>query len=134
LEINMLKEVEAIPEGYHSVTPYLSVKGAAGAIEFYKQAFGATENVRMPTPGGLVGYPEIRIGNCFVMLADEFPEAANKSPQSLGGTPVSNLLYVEDVDAVFQRAVSAGARSIREPGNQFYGDRSAGITDPYGHS
>jgi PhnB protein len=134
LEINMLKEVEAIPEGYHSVTPYLSVKGAAGAIEFYKQAFGATENVRMPTPGGLVGYPEIRIGNSFVMLADEFPEAANESPQSLGGTPVSILLYVEEVDAVFQRAVSAGARSIREPGNQFYGDRSAGITDPYGHS
>lgn len=126
--------VQAIPEGYHSITPYLSIKGAAAAIEFYKQAFGAVELVRMPAPGGLVGHAEIRIGNSMVMLADECAEAANQSPQSLGGTPVSLLIYVGDTDAVFRNAVTAGAKVVREPENMFYGDRSAGVIDPFGHS
>ncbi|MSO20354.1 MAG: VOC family protein [Acidobacteria bacterium] len=130
----MANKVLAIPEGYHSITPYLMITGAAAAIEFYKKAFGAEELVRMPSPGGLVGHAEIRIGNSMVMLADECDEAANKSPQTLGGTPVTLLIYVENIDAVFQRAVAAGAKVVREPADMFYGDRSAGVTDPFGHS
>jgi PhnB protein len=129
----MPNHVKPIPEGYHSVTPYLSIKGAGGAIEFYKKAFGATELMRMPAPGGLVGHAEIKIGDSIIMLADECPEG-NKSLQTLGGTPISLMLYVEDADAVFKRAVGAGATVVREPSNQFYGDRSAGVTDPFGHS
>jgi PhnB protein len=129
----MANKIKPIPDGYHSLTPYLSLKGAGAAIEFYKKAFGATELMRMPAPGGLVGHAEIKVGDSILMLADECPEG-NKSPQTLGGTPVSLVLYVEDVDAVFQRAVDAGAKVVREPSNQFYGDRSAGVTDPFGHS
>jgi PhnB protein len=129
----MANNVKPIPEGYHSLTPYLSIKGAGAAIEYYKKAFGATELMHMPAPGGLVGHAEIKIGDSIIMLADECPEG-NKSPQTLGGTPVSLVLYVEDVDAVFKRAVDAGAKAVREPSNQFYGDRSAGVTDPFGHS
>lgn len=130
----MTAQVQAIPEGYHSVTPYMVMNGAAAAIDFYKQAFGAVEMCRMPAPGGLVGHAEIRIGNSMVMLADDCAEATQSSPTALGGTTVSLLIYVPDVDAVFARSVAAGAKVVREPANQFYGDRSAGVLDPFGHS
>jgi PhnB protein len=125
--------VKAIPEGYHSVTPYLICKGAADAIEFYKQAFGATELMRMPMPGGKLGHAEIRIGNSAVMLADEFPEMDVRGPQSLGGTSVSLLIYVEDVDRAFPRAIQAGGKEVRPLMDQFYGDRSGTLEDPFGH-
>lgn len=130
----MANNVNAIPEGYHSVTPYLVMQGAAAAIEFYKQAFGAVEVVRMPAPGGLVGHAELRIGDSMIMLADDCAEATQKSPTSLGGTSVSLLLYMPDVDGVFARAIAAGAKPVREPADMFYGDRSAGVLDPFGHS
>ena len=122
-----------IPDGYHSVTPYLICKGAAQAIEFYKQAFGATELMRMPMPGGMLGHAEIRIGDSAVMLADEFPEMDVRGPQSLGGTSVSLLIYVEDVDTAFPRAIKAGGKEIRPLMDQFYGDRSGTLEDPFGH-
>jgi len=122
-----------IPDGYHTATPYLIVSGAARAIEFYKQAFGATEIMRISPPGGKVGHAEIQIGDSRIMLADEFPEMDARSPQSVGGTPVSLVLYFEDADAVVARAVSAGATVLRPVQNQFYGDRSGTIADPFGH-
>lgn len=125
--------VKPIPEGYHSVTPYLSVKGAASAIEFYRKAFGAKELFRMPAPDGTIGHAEILIGDSHVMLADE-NEMTAKSPATLGGTPVALMLYVEDVDATVKRALDAGAKLLRPVENQFYGDRSGGILDPFGHS
>lgn len=129
----MTSKVKPIPEGYHSVTPYLIVKGAAGAIEFYKKAFGATELMRMAQPDGTIGHAEIKIGDSPIMLAEEVPEMGARSPQSLGGSPVSILLYVEDVDALFSQAVAAGAKVLRPVKDQFYGDRSGGVTDPFGH-
>ena len=125
--------VEPIPEGYHSVTPYLIVKGGANAIEFYKKAFGATEIMRFEGPGGALGHAEIRIGNAPVMLADEYPDMGFRSPQTLGGAGVSLMVYVEQVDAVFQRAIAAGAKELRAVQNQFYGDRSGTLQDPFGH-
>jgi len=125
--------VKPIPDGYHSVTPYLICRGAANAIEFYKQAFGATEITRMPMPGGRLGHAEIRIGDSAVMLADEFPEMDVCGPQSLGGTSVSLLIYVEDVDTVFPQAIAAGGKEIRPLVDQFYGDRSGTLEDPFGH-
>ncbi len=126
--------VKPIPDGFHTLTPYLSVKGAAQAIEFYKRAFGATERCRMPGPDGqTVGHAEIVIGNSIVMLADEFPEFGNTSPQTLKGTPVSFALYVEDADAAYQRAVGAGATVLRPIADQFYGDRAGTVEDPFGH-
>jgi PhnB protein len=125
--------VKPIPEGYHSVTPYLIVNDGAGAIEFYKRAFGATELMRMEGPGGKVGHAEVRIGNSPVMLADEFPDMGARSPRSLGGSPVSLLVYVEDVDAQFRQAIAAGAKEIRPLADQFYGDRSGVLEDPFGH-
>jgi PhnB protein len=125
--------VQPIPEGYHSVTPYLIVNGAAKALDFYAQALGAEERMRMPGPGGKVMHAEIQIGDSVVMLADEFPEMGARSPQSIGGTPVGICLYVEDVDAVFKRAIAAGAKEERPLVNQFYGDRSGTIIDPFGH-
>ena len=126
--------VKSIPEGYHSVTPYLIVKGAAAAIDFYKKTFGATELFRMPDASGkLVGHAEIKIGDSHIMLADEYPEMGYRSPQSLGGTPVSLLLYVDDVDATIPRAVAAGARLVQPIKDQFYGDRSGTVHDPFGH-
>ena len=130
----MTKKVSPIPEGYHTVTPYLIIKGAAAALEFYKKAFGATEVVRMAQPDGKIGHAEIRIGDSMIMLADEFPEMDALSPQSRGGTPVSLHLYVEDVDKVFNQAVAAGATVKRPLADQFYGDRTGGLADPYGHS
>ncbi len=129
----MTSRVKPIPEGYHTATPYLIIKGAARAIEFYKKAFGATELMRMAQPDGRIGHAEIRIGNSPIMLADEVPEMGHRSPQSLGGSPVSILLYVEDVDALFNQAVSAGAKVERPVQDQFYGDRTGGVTDPFGH-
>src|ERR1700731_4481401 len=114
--------VKPIPEGYHSATPYLIVKDAARAIEFYKRAFGATELLRIAAPGGKIGHAEIKIGDSPIMLADEVPDMGALSPESLGGTPVSILLYVEDVDAVTSRALSAGAKTLRPVKDQFYGD------------
>jgi PhnB protein len=127
--------VRAIPEGYEAAIPYLSVHGAAAAIEFYKRAFGATEVMRMAGPDGRVGHAEIKIGSALLMLADEHPEMDFRSPKSLGiaRSPVGIHLYVDDVDAVYKRALEAGATSIREPADQFYGDRNAQLQDPSGH-
>ncbi|MBA3241034.1 MAG: VOC family protein [Acidobacteria bacterium] len=130
----MSDKVKPIPDGYHSLTPYLIVDGAARAIEFYKEAFGATEMMRMDEPGGKVGHAELKIGDSIVMLADEFPDMGRRGPQSIGGTPVSFMLYVEDVDAVVSRAVAAGGKLVRPIKDQFYGDRTGGVDDPFGHS
>jgi PhnB protein len=122
-----------IPDGYHSVTPYLIVSNAARALDFYKQAFGATELMRMEQPGGKVGHAEIQIGDSRVMLADEFPEMGAKSPDSIGGSPVGLMLYVPDVDTRFKQALAAGAKEQRPVQDQFYGDRSGTLLDPFGH-
>lgn len=130
----MAEKVKPIPDGYHSLTPYLVFNGAAKAIEFYKQAFGAAEVFRMEGPDGRVGHAEIKIGNSHVMLADEHPEMGARSPQSIGGSPISLMLYVEDVDAVVSQAVEAGAKVTRPVANQFYGDRTGGVEDPFGYA
>ncbi len=129
----MKKAVKPIPENYHAVTPYLVVQGAAKAIDFYKKVFGAQEIMRMPGPGGKIGHAELKIGDSIIMLADEHPEMDAHAPQSLGGTPVSLMVYVTDVDEVFKHAVSSGAKEMRPVKDQFYGDRSGTITDPFGH-
>jgi len=129
----MTNKVKPIPEGYHTATPYLIVKDAARAIEFYKKAFGATELMRMPGPGGKIGHAEIKIGDSPIMLADEVPGMGFRSPESLGGSPISILLYVEDVDVVFSEALAAGAKVQRPVADEFYGDRTGGVTDPFGH-
>jgi PhnB protein len=123
-----------VPDGYHTATPYLIVNNAAGAIEFYKKAFGATETMRIVSPPGKVGHAEIRIGDSVIMLADEFPDMGARSPQSIGGSPASILLYVEDVDATFKRAVAAGAKVQRAIEDKFYGDRSGSVDDPFGYT
>ena len=125
--------VKPIPEGYHSVTPYLMMKRAGEAIEFYKRAFGAVELMRLGGPDGKVGHAEIRIGDSPVMLADEHPDLGYVGPETLGGAGVSIMLYVEDADAVFQRAVDAGAEVLKPMENQFYGDRTGTVKDPFGH-
>lgn len=125
--------VKPIPEGYHTATPYLVLKGAANAIEFYKKVFGAVEMMRMPQPDGRIGHAEIKIGDSPIMLADEFPEMGHRGPQSLGGSPVSILLYVADVDAVVGKAVAGGAKIVKPVQDQFYGDRTGFIEDPFGH-
>jgi PhnB protein len=129
----MTSKPKPIPDGYHAATPYLIVNGAAQAIEFYKKAFGATEIMRMAQPGGKVGHAEIKIGDSIIMLADESPDVGARSPQSIGGSPVSIMLYVEDVDRIFSQAVAAGAKVKRPVADQFYGDRTGGIEDPFGH-
>ena len=125
--------VKPIPDGYHAVTPYLTVKDAARTIEFYEAAFGAVETMRMSAPDGKVGHAEIRIGGSAIMLSDAFPEMGMRDPESLGGTHGSILLYVKDVDALFARAVAAGAKVVRPVKDQFYGDRSGTVADPSGH-
>ncbi len=125
--------VSPIPEGYHSVTPYLILKNAAVAIEFYKKAFGAVELFRIEAPGGKIGHAEIKIGDSPVMLADEYPDMGYKGPESLGGTSVNLMVYVEDVDKIYPQAIAAGGKEIRPLQNQFYGDRSGTLTDPFGH-
>lgn len=128
-----MSKVPYLPEGYNSITPYLVIKGAAEAIEYYKSVFGATEIMRMPDPSGRIGHAELKIGNSHIMLADEFPEMEYRGPLTLGSSPVSILLYVEDVDGTVQRAVAAGAKILKPVQDQFYGDRSGFIQDPFGH-
>jgi PhnB protein len=125
--------VKAIPEGYSNVTPYLIVSDGAGAIDFYKRIFGAIEVMRIPGPGGRVGHAELRIGNSMIMLADENPQVGVRGPQPGGRPPVSFLIYAEQVDAVTAKAEAAGAKILRPPKDQFYGDRTATLTDPFGH-
>jgi len=125
--------VESTPEGYHSVTPYLIVRGGADAIEFYKKAFGAVELFRMPSPDGKIGHAEIKVGDSPIMLADEFPDMGYKGPQSIGGSPVSLMIYVDDVDTVFKQAVDAGATVKEALQDKFYGDRMGTVIDPFGH-
>jgi PhnB protein len=125
--------VKPIPDGYHSVTPYLIVKGGVSALEFYKKVFGATELFRFDGPNGSLAHAEIKIGNSIVMLSDEQAEMGFRGPQSLGGSPVGIMLYVEDADRIFSRAVSAGA-TVKQPlEDKFYGDRSGTVVDPFGH-
>ncbi len=125
--------VKHTPEGYHSVTPYLIVDGAARAIDYYKEALGATELFRLPDPAGRISHAELRIGDSHIMLADEHPEMGYRGPLTLGGTPVSLMVYVEDVDSVFKKAIAAGGKERIAVKDQFYGDRSGTLTDPFGH-
>jgi PhnB protein len=125
--------VKPIPDGYHTVTPYLIIRGAAAAIDFYKKAFGAEELFRFPTPDGKVGHAELKIGDSPIMLADESPAMGYKGPQTLGGSPTSIMLYVENVDSVFDRAIKAGGVVKEALQDKFYGDRSGTLTDPFGH-
>jgi PhnB protein len=126
-------KAKAIPDSYHGATPYLCVKDAAKALDFYKKAFGAKETMRMGEPGGKIGHAEIKIGDAILMLADEFPEYGHLSPQSIGGTPVSMMIYVEDVDGFVNKAVAAGSKLLRPVEDQFYGDRIGQLEDPFGH-
>jgi uncharacterized glyoxalase superfamily protein PhnB len=131
----MTGKVKPIPDGFHTVTPYLFVKGASEAIEWYKKAFGAEEIGRMPMPDGeLLMHAMIRIGDSFIMLTDEQPDCPSKGPKALGGTPVGLHLYVEDADAVFEQAVAAGAEVTMPITDMFWGDRYGNLTDPFGHS
>jgi PhnB protein len=126
-------KTKPIPKGYHAVTPYLSVQGAADAIAFYKKAFGAKEVMRMPGPRKTIGHAEVQVGDSRIMLADEFPEMNFRSPRVVGGTPVTIHLYVMDVDKVVKKAVAAGAKLLQPVTDQFYGDRSGSLEDPFGH-
>jgi PhnB protein len=128
-----MSTAKAIPSGHRTVTPYLAIKNAAKAVEFYKNAFGATESYKLMMPDGRLGHAEIRLGDSMIMLADEFPEYGGKAPATLGGSPVSIHLYVEDVDAFFRKALAAGAKELKPVMDQFYGDRSGQLEDPFGH-
>jgi PhnB protein len=128
-----MSPVKPIPDGYPRVSPYLCVNGGTAALDFYKSVFGATERMRMPAPDGRIGHAELQFGDSVIMLADEYPEMGIRSPRAVGGTPVTISVYVEDVDAVFNRAVAAGAKSLRAVETQFYGDRSGQFEDPFGH-
>ena len=121
------------PIGYHSVTPYLIIRGAAKAIDFYKDIFGASERMRMEAPGGKIGHAELAIGDAVIMLSDEWPEMDCTGPEAFGGSPVSLLIYVDDVDATARRAVDAGATLKRPPKDEFWGDRMGTVADPFGH-
>ena len=129
----MKTPLKPVPDGFHTATPYLIITNAAKAIDFYKEVFEATELSRLATPDGKVGHAEIRIGDSRLMLADEFSEWDARSPQAIGGSAVFIMLYVEDVDAVVSRAVAAGAKLFKPVEDQFYGDRSGSLTDPFGH-
>ena len=129
----MAGKVNPIPQNYHRVTPYLVVDGAAEAIDYYTRVFGAVEMMRMPAPGNRIGHAELKIGDSVVMLADAHPEMGHKSPKTLGGSPISLLLYVEDADAIARKAVENGGKLVRPVENQFYGDRMGGVEDPFGH-
>ena len=125
--------VKPIPDGYHSITPYLIINGAARALEFYKKVFGATETLRFDGPDGTIAHAEVRIGDSMVMLADESEDMGFRAPQSTGGSPVGIMLYVDDVDRIFNRAVAEGA-SVKQPlEDKFYGDRAGTVVDPFGH-
>jgi PhnB protein len=127
------KKVGYLPKGYHEVTPYMSIRGAARAIDFYKKAFGAKEVMRMPGPEGKLGHAEITLGAARIMLSDEYPEMDFLGPEARGGSAVHLHVYVKDVDALCKRAVAAGAKLIRPVQDQFYGDRSGSLQDPFGH-
>lgn len=129
-----MANVQAIPDGYGNVTPYLIVADAAGAIAFYRRAFGAGERMRLTRPDGRISHAEVTIGNSVLMLADEHPEIGAKGPAAYGGSPISLHVYVENVDDVVAMAVEAGATLVRPVQDQFYGDRSGGVTDPFGHT
>ena len=129
----MNPNAKPVPEGYHTVTPYLTVKGAAKAMEFYQRAFGAQLRGTLPMPDGRIGHAEMMIGNSIVMLADEFPEHGNKSPETLSGSPVGLAIYTENVDELFNRAVQAGATVKEAVADKFWGDRAGSVTDPFGH-
>ena len=128
-----MADVKPIPDGYPAVIPYLHVDGAAEAIEFYTRVFGARERMRMGAPGDRVGHAELEIGDGLLMLADEFPDLGIRGPKTVGGTPVTISLYVEDVDDVYEKAKAEGAEGTRDPEDQFYGDRSGQFIDPWGH-
>lgn len=128
-----MSAVKPIPLGYHTVTPYLFIKGAAAALAFYKKAFGAQEVMRLEQPDGRIGHAEIKIGDSPVMLADEYPEMGYRSPQSVGSTTMSIHLYVEDVDSMTSQAIAAGATVEKPVADQFYGDRTGTVKDPFGH-
>jgi len=132
-EEKIMKKVSYIPKGYNTVTPYLVIKGAAKAIEYYKNVFGATQVERMDGPDGRVGHAELLIGNSRIMLADENPQMGYRSAESIGASPVSLLVYLPDCDKVVARAVAAGAKILKPVQDQFYGDRSGFIQDPFGH-
>ncbi|MFE1907044.1 VOC family protein [Streptomyces gardneri] len=125
--------VQPIPEGYPRITPYLCVDGAAAAIDFYVSVLGAVERMRMPAPGGIIGHAELTLGNSVIMLADEFPGMDFRSPKTVGGTPITLHLYVEDVDAVFAKALARGAKELSPVKDEFYGDRTGQLEDPFGH-
>ena len=129
----MAGKVKPIPEGYGAVTPYLIVKGAAAAIDFYKKAFGATERMRLPAPDGKIGHAEIQIGDSNIMLADENAQMGTRAPQATGGSPVGLVLYVENVDKTVEKATTAGAKVKTKVEDKFYGDRMGTIEDPFGH-
>ena len=125
--------VDAIPDNYPQISPYLHVDGAAEAIAFYERVFGATERMRMPDPSGKIGHAELQLGDSVIMLADEYPDMGIRGPSAYGGSPVTISVYVEDVDDVYQRALDAGAKTVRDLEDQFYGDRTAQFEDPFGH-
>jgi len=126
-----MAQTKPIPDGYHSITPYLVVKGAAKAIDYYKKAFGATEIMRMAAPDGTVGHAELKIGDSIFMMGEEVPQMGYRAPQ--GSTPVGLMLYVDDADRVFKQAIAAGGRVDKEVKDQFYGDRNGTLYDPFGH-
>ncbi|MFD6888227.1 VOC family protein [Streptomyces sp. NPDC059957] len=125
--------VQPIPEGYPRVTPYLCIDGAAAGIDFYVSVLGARERMRMAAPGGKIGHAELELGNSVIMLADEYPDIGFRSPKSVGGTPVTLHVYVEDVDGVLAKALARGATELRPIKDEFYGDRTGQFEDPFGH-
>jgi PhnB protein len=128
-----MANVKPIPDGYPQVSPYLMVDGAAQAIDFYTDVLGARERMRMPAPDDRIGHAELEVGDAVIMLADEFPDMGHRGPRSIGGTPVTIHIYVENVDDVFKRAIEKGAKELRAVENQFYGDRAGQFEDPFGH-
>ena len=128
----MRNKVEARPQGYHTVTPYMAVRDCVAALDFYRQAFGAEKTMQLDMPDGKIAHAEIRIGDSTLMMSEENEQWGNKSPLSLGGSPMSLMIYVPDVDAAFKKAITAGATEVRAVADQFYGDRSGTLKDPYG--
>jgi PhnB protein len=126
--------VQPVPEGYSTVTPYLAVPNAAEAIDFYTRALGAKERTRMDGPGGSIMHAELELGDSLIMLSDPFPQASTKTPKELGGTSVSIMVYVDDIDGLYKQAIDAGATSLMEPDDMFWGDRFGSVQDPFGHS
>jgi PhnB protein len=126
--------VQPVPEGYHTITPYLAVDDASAAIDFYQRAFGAKERVRMSGPGDSIMHAELEIGDSLVMLSDPFPQASTRNPKELGGTSISIFVYVDNIDELYKQAIDAGASSLMEPDDMFWGDRFGSVQDPFGHS